>query len=338
MSEFEIWLADQLHQAAPRSMDPSALVAGTHRYLRRARRMRVVATAAVMIAVIAVGGAVVSGSFHDRALPPARPVSHLLCREHPGAEPASIPSNSRPWSQLLREVLVCADRSDKSVWQGFLPPDEPVSAPGDLDYLSLETTTKQHCRRMPSGPSYRFLLLDATGQVSAVDNRRLACNGWPALNRYFIALGDQMSAERHLQLPDPFPPCPSMLHTTMHPSASPSAALRKGTVFTAATLCWHPLADPQAEPAKEPQVVGRQVLSVRQLATLNAEIRRHGSTRGPVTCRTDPQWVVVLNAVTTTGQPISLTGPCADSDQLFVNDAQDDTIRFPRSVVEALTK
>jgi hypothetical protein len=191
---------------------------------------------------------------------------------------------------------------------------------------------------MPPGPSYRFLLLDNTGQVSAVDNRSMACNGWPALNRYFVALGDQVSAERAVQIPDPFPTCPSMLHAQLKGPSSAPAGLTKGTVFSQATICWHPLADPSAIPAKAVVPLGREVFSAAKLATLNAEVARHGSAKGSRTCVHDPALVMVIHAVTTSGRQISLTGPCANAYLLYVNGAVDDTITFPSSVSTSLTR
>lgn len=337
MSEFETWLRDHLEEAAPRSMDSSHLVGNAQRYARRVRRLRLAVVAAAVAAVVVVGGSVASGNLRNRALAPTHPVSHLACSQSAAAPDASASDRRQPLSGHLREVLVCSDRSAQSVWQGFLPPDEAVSAPGSLDYLSLASTS-QVCPVMPAGPSYRFLLLDQAGQVSAVDNRRLACNGWPALDRYFIALGDQMVAERIVQLADPFPKCPSMLHAQLTGSSSAPPALPKGTVFTQATICWHPLAAPGATPATKVVPVAREVFSAGKLAILNAEVARHGSAKGLVTCVHDPGLVVVLHAVTTTGRQISLTGLCAHSNLLYVNGAQDDTITFPDSVANALTQ
>jgi hypothetical protein len=342
MSELELWLRDHLDEAIPRTLDASGLMEGAHRYARRVRRIRIAVVACVVAALVGVGGAVASGSIRDRALTPARHVSHLACGQSPATMAANmratLADGSLPLSQQLREVLVCADRSSRSVWQGFLPPDEPVSLPGSLDYLSFKATQSQPCPVMPAGPSYRFLLLDLTGQVTAVDNRSLACNGWPALNRYFIALGDQMSAERAVQLPDPFPKCTSMLHATLRTSTPGPAALPKGTVFTQATICWHPLADPKATPAKAVAPIGREVFSIGKLAILNAAVARHGSSKTRVTCVHDPSGVVVVHAVTTTGRQISLTSPCVTPNPSYVNGAEDDTITFPVSTLTALTQ
>src|SRR5579885_2085613 len=77
MSELETQLVELLHEPAPRSVEPENLVEGAHRYGVRVRRARLAATAATLVAVLGVGGAVVSGAFRDRPLTPAHPVQRL---------------------------------------------------------------------------------------------------------------------------------------------------------------------------------------------------------------------------------------------------------------------
>lgn len=338
MSDVETWLREELQSAVPRSMDSSGLLAAVHEQAGRARRMRVAVVASTVVAVLAVAGAVLTGAAHQRALVPARPVSHLYCSQQAAAPAATLPLPPGPLSRHLREVVVCADRSAASVWRGSLPLDNQVSIPGDLNYLRLDLPADQRCPTMPAGPAYRFLLLDQAGQVSAVDNRRLACNGWPALNRYFIAQGDQLATERAIQLTDPFPKCSSMLHAQLRPASGAAAALPKGTVVTAAALCGHPLADDLATPAKEPQPVGRTILSAEQLTRLTRDLATRGSAKGLVTCQLNRQWLMVLHAVTATGATFTLTGWCTHSGVLYVNDAKDDTITLLPATARDLTQ
>jgi hypothetical protein len=216
--------------------------------------------------------------------------------------------------------------------------DNQVSTPGDLDYLKLDVPAGQRCPAMPGGPAYRFLLLDQAGQVSVVDNRRLACNGWPALNRYFIAQGDQLTAEFAASMPDPFPKCPSVLHSQLRATSGAPAALRKGTVVTTAVLCSNVLADDLATPVKGAQTGGRMVFSAEQLTRLTRDLARRGSTKGLMACHYDPQGVTVIHAVTATGTTFTLTSWCTNSAVLYVNGAKDDTITLLPATMRDLTE
>lgn len=338
MSEVETWLREQLQSAVPDSLDSTGMLARVQGQARRDRRVRITAVACAALAVLAVAGAVVTDVSHPRALTPARPVSHLLCTMEAAAPAARLPLPPGPLSQNFREALVCSDRSAASVWQGNLPLDNQVSTPEGLDYLKLELPGGQRCPTMPNGPAYRLLLLDPTGQVSVVDNRRLACNGWPTLNRYFIAQGDQLAAQTQAALADPFPQCPAMPQDPLRATSGAPAALRKGTVFTAAVQCAYSLADDLATPAKEAQWFGRTVFSTEQISRLNAELARHGSTKGQVACRLNPQAVFVIHAVTATGTPFTLTGACTNSWVQYVNGAKDDTITPSTTTMRDLTQ
>jgi hypothetical protein len=332
MSDVETRLKELLHESVPPPGRESAdLVAGARRYAARARRWRIGTTAAALAVMVGVGGAVASGAFRDRALTPAHPVDHLTCAHSAQARPAPTTAETSPLSARVKEVLVCADRSNASVWQGSLPPDEAISVPDSIDYLSFETTPSRSCPALPSGPSYRMLLLDKAGAVTYYDNRALTCNGWTALDRYWIALGVQVRTASDIQLADPFPKCPTVLHqqTTAH-SGSP-AALRKGTVFTDATACWYPLADPTRTTGLT--VPARSVLSKTQLAALNAQVARTGSVKGSAPCQPDPTQMFVLRAVAADGLEYTITWACPHPEVGWVNWAADDTVHWDHAVI-----
>lgn len=227
---------------------------------------------------------------------------------------------------------MCADRSEATVWRGSLPPDEAISVPDSIDYLSFERGPGRSCPALPSGPSYRMLLLDHSGRVSYYDNRALTCNGWTALDRYWIALGVQTRTARDTQLADPFPKCPTVLHQQVIPHSGAPAALRKGTVFTDATACWYPLADPTRTSGLT--VPARVVLSKAQLAALNAQVARSGSVKGSAPCQRDSTHMSVLRAVAADGQEYTITWNCPHPEVGWVNWAQDDTVLWDPTVVD----
>jgi hypothetical protein len=340
MSDLETRLREALHKAPP-ALDASNLFEGAHRYAIKARRVRLAAMVATVALVVVVGGAAASGAWRDHALTPAHPVQHLKCALTSQAGPAPPGSGSTPLSQRYAEVLVCADRSSASVWRGSLPPDEAISTAGMIDYLRFDPAPGGPCPQAPAGPAFRMLLLDHAGRVSAYDNQALACNGWQALDRYWVALGNQEDALAPIQIPDPFPQCPSILYQQVKPPSAASPALRAGTVFTAATYCGYWLADAMRTPAADPgpQSLNRGVLSAEQLARLNAQIAHTGSVKGP-----HPECITAgaatlntIQAVTASGTHIVFSWACPGSDRALVNWAQDDTVLWPHSVIVDLT-
>jgi hypothetical protein len=177
-----------------------------------------------------------------------------------------------------------------------------------------------------------MLLLDHAGAVTYYDNRALTCNGWTALDRYWIALGVQVRTARDLQLADPFPKCPTVLHQEINPRSGAPASLRKGTVFTDATACWYPLADPTRKP--KPTVPARVVLSSAQLAALNAQVARSGSVKGPAPCQRDSTQMFVLRAVAAGGEEYTITWNCPKPEVGWVNWAADDTVLWDPAVID----
>lgn len=328
MPDLEAMLRDGMRQAVAELPETSGLAQGARRYAARARRARLL-TAAVLAVAVAAGGLATAESFRNRTLPPAHPVEHLDC-ERAGSHAGPVRLEDGPaLSDQVREVLVCPDLTPQSVWPGFLHEDRPVSGAPQLDYLSFEPRgSDAGCPSAPSGPSYRVLFLRGDGRVGVTDNTRLRCNGWPALDRYLVALGDQAAAERAEQLDDPFPRCTSVLHQQVLPATGRPPSLARGTTFTAATACYHPLADPHREPTSGALVVGRGVFGDLQLAALNAELTRQGSSNKPQgPCAAPLTGMVVIHAVTSEGRAVTLSQACAyDPPRALVDWRADDSI------------
>jgi hypothetical protein len=337
MSELESLLRAALAEVAPQSPATDGLADRARRYAAHARRVRAAGVAAALTLVLAGGGAVASGALRDLALVPVERVGHLTCALAGQDLPSALLSGSETLSSNAKEVLVCPDGSSDSAWPGSLPDDEPISAAAALDYLRFEPRAGAPlCPSLPAGPVYRMLVLSLDGQVTVHDNQRLACNGWPALDRYFIALGDQKSTESGSTLTDPFLGCPSILQQQLAPASDAPPALHRGTVFAQATACFYPLPDPRRLPRAilPPR---RIVLSDLQIAVLNADPGKRGSAKGtPRACGRPQTGVVVVSAVTTTGQSIVLSGICPDTTQAFVNWARDDVVTSSSSTTDML--
>ncbi|QGN59244.1 hypothetical protein [Nostocoides sp. HKS02] len=312
MTDIESLLRAALTESAPLDPATDGLADGARRYAAHARRVRLASVAAGLVLVLAGGGAVASGAFRDRAVTPVVRVGHLTCALSGQDLPSATMSRTEPMSSTAREVLVCADGSAASVWPGSLPADEPVSSPADLDFLRFDPPDRTRaCAALPAGPAYRMLVLGLDGVVSVRDNQTLACNGWPALDRYFIALGDQQWQEWASTQTDPFLKCPSVLQQRLLPASDAPAALRPGSVFAQATACFYPLPDASRLPrASEPP--WRTVLSTVQIAVLNADIGRKGSAKVATRCAIPQTGMVVVNTVTTSGQSVVLSGVCGD--------------------------
>jgi len=337
MPDLEVVLREGMRQAVPDHPDTSGLAQGARRYAARSRRARKVTAAVLAVAVVA-GGLATAESFRNRALPPAHPVEHLDC-EGAGSHAGPVRlAAGLPLSAQVREVLVCPDRTPQSVWPGFLHEDQPVSGAPQLDYLTFEPRGSQAgCASARPGHSYRLLLLLGDGRVSATDNTQLRCNGWPALDRYLVALGDQAALERAERLGDPFPRCTSVLHAQVRPASGRPPSLAKGTTFGQATACYHPLADPHRQPASDALVVVRGVLSDLQLAVLDAELARHGSSnRARRPCPAPVEGMVVIHAVTSEGRAVTLSQACEDTATVLVDWRADDTIDLGPALLQVL--
>ena len=312
-------LRSPLVEAVPDGPVTDGMADHARRYAGRARRARTVGVAGLVV-MLAAGGVIASGAFRDHVVGPLLP--RLSCAlDSPDLPPAPL-SGARPLSASVREVLVCADRSDASVWVGSLPPDEPVSGAVGLDFLRFDPrSVKESCAALPSGVAYRMLVQRLDGRLAAYDNQRLACNGWPALNRYFIALGDQLSAQWGTASLDPFLPCPSVLSETLTRSSGPAAGLPKGATVSQATACFHPVPDPSVLPVQVLPVT-RSVLSVEEVAQLNADLARSGSSgssRARSSCTPVVRGRVVLHVRTTDGRVVTLVGLCGNSAAMAVN-------------------
>lgn len=322
-------LRTAMGEAVPESPATDGLAEQARRYAARAHRVRAAGVAG-LVAVLAVGGAVASGAFRDRVVAPALAAQLSCSMDSPDLPPAAV-SGARPLSQDVRAVLVCADRSDASIWVGSLPPDEPLSTPAGLDYLRFDSRDQpEACPPLPSGAAYRMLVLGRDGHVTVHDNQRLACNGWPALDRYFIALGDQLSAQWASPAQDPFLPCPSDLGETFAQMRPTAPALPKGTVLTQVTACFHPLPDPSVLPQAVLPVI-RSVLGVGQVAELNADLARAGSMVTPddhVPCAPLGRGRVVLHARTSDGRLVSLASLCGNATDAAVNWNLDDRVAW----------
>jgi DNA-directed RNA polymerase specialized sigma24 family protein len=312
-------LRSALVRAVPESPVTDGLADHARRYAVHARRARTAGVAG-LVAVLAAGGVVASGAFRDHVVGPALP--RLSCAmDSPDLPPAPL-SGARPLSATVREVLVCADRSDASAWVGSLPPDEPVSGAVGLDYLRFDPrSVKESCAALPSGVAYRMLVQRLDGRLAAYDNQRLACNGWPALDRYFIALGDQLSAQWGTPPEDPFLPCPSVLSEALTRGSDLAVSLPKGTRISQATACFHPVPDPSVLPVQVLPVT-RSVLGIEEVAALNADLARSGSSvsgREKASCTPVVRGRVVLHVRTTDGRVLSLVGLCGNSGAMAVN-------------------
>jgi hypothetical protein len=333
MSDVEMRLREAFAQVAPAEPLIAGLVEGARREAGRIRRRRQVAAAAVVAVLIVMGGAVASWGFRDRAVVPADRVTHLTCALAGRRLPTQPLSDARPTSAVVSEVLVCPDSASPL----GLPQGEPVSIPVDLDYLRFDPpSVGRSCPKLPAGRTSRLLFLAPNGQPRILDNTALACNGWPALDRYAVALGDQQSTEQAAHITDPFPKCPSILGQQLVRDSGQAPALPRGTRIVAATSCIHPLSWPDTLPQLLP--VRRRALSETDLAVLNDALAHAGSVKKRAqTCpapRTGNEGV--LHAVTSIGTQVVLAHVCQDSYQLVVNWNEDDVITFTQKTFDVL--
>lgn len=335
MSEVETRLRELFAEVAPADPRITGLAEGARREAVRTRRRRLAAVAAVLALVVIVGGAVASWGFRDRAVVPADRVTHLTCALATHHLPTETVTDARHTSAVAREVLVCPDSASPTPLS--LPENEPVSLPDDLDYLRFEPPSAGGaCPKLPAGHTSRVLFLAPNGQPRALDNTALACNGWPALDRYAVALGDQQSTEQAARFSDPFPKCPSILGQHLYPTSRQAPALPRGTRIVAATGCLHPLSYPDTLPEVRP--VYRRALSTADLTVLNGALAHAGSVHKRAESCSGPRAGAegVVHAVTSTGTNVVLAHVCLDSYQMVVNWNEDDVVTFTQKTFDVL--
>lgn len=352
MTDIETRLRDAMHTATPERFDTTGLAPGAHRYAVRARRLRVASTTLVAAVVIGAIGTAGSGLFRDRATEPAVPrpsqtTSPInLC---PDLQKTITPLTSVPASPLSSRadaVLVCALVGGDSVWPGSLPPDDAVVKPATIDMLDWrlkDDPLASQCGNRPKGHAFTVSYRDLQGQGHTHVNSDLLCDGWVFLDSYYVALSEQAADYwSHQPAQDPYPACPSILPGLGESLASKPVELPKGTVFTSAITCAHPVVDPlavTADAVPRPLLVRRGVMGDRDLATLNANLARTGSTNDDPGCKeTAPLNVTfVVHAVTTGGDQVSLTAPAACLPHFHVNEQRHITIVLDQATVDMIT-
>jgi DNA-directed RNA polymerase specialized sigma24 family protein len=297
--------------------DPSVagLLDATRPYAARWRGVRGWAVGAgALVVAVAVGGLLAGGGRDGiRPLPTPTQSAGVTCRD---SDTAPVPPTvtTEPLSRTVSAVLVCAQTDEGSVWSGFLPPDAPVSVPLAVDALALAPRTSgAECPDLPTGPAFRLVLLGADGQVRTYANEGLACNGWPALASYYVALAEQgaLADAGSEATASGFLGCPSVLGKSLAPPGVAPPSLARGTVLTAATACLHPRAVATAIPRFRP--VRANVMGAPQLAQLNADLARSGSkTRAASTCTAGTS-LFVVEARTKNGRMLELSSNCADA-------------------------
>jgi len=304
-------------------LDPSTegIAAAASRYAGRGRRARTVLSSASAVAVLGVAATLAATLGGPSPTPaPDRPSptrTSLSCNDT-GREPEVL---TRPLTRLgstASRLLVCARTDADSVWTGSLPPDAPLSLPAALDLVEVSPRTNgRGCPDLPSGPTYRLLLLGRDGSVRTFANEGLACNGWSVLASYYVALAEQQAGGR----PGPagFLGCPDILGhllgdgptqtTSVGPTPVPGVA--RGTVFTEATACLHPLV--RADRVPRFAQIRSNVLGAPHLAELNADASRAGSRRGkPLPCP-EATSIVVVRAMTADRHLVELSGRCGST-------------------------
>lgn len=296
------------------------LAEGARRYAAQARHRRAAAVGAGVVAVAVFGWLLAQGVTRDQGARLAQSPPALTCAGLPvdRGKPRAV---SAALSTRATAVLVCADRSDASIWPGSLPPDEPLHLAQGLDYLPLGPPVDgdARCPRLPVGPAFTITVQGKDGRFVTYDNVDLACNGWPTLDQYFIALGEQQSVESFDPRIDPFPPCPSILGEELRVPHGGPPGIPKGTVFVTGSACLHQTPEPSAVPRfRRPD---RSVLGSQALAALTREAATHGS--GPAFAGCDDAVpggpIVVARLVTQQGRLIELTGSPGCGLELLVN-------------------
>jgi DNA-directed RNA polymerase specialized sigma24 family protein len=303
--------------------DPSIqmLVDPPRPYAGRWRGARGWALAAVAVGVSAVVVGVVSQGGDAPAVPAPTSTSAALACGSSFGPPSPPAAPIGPLSRTVAAVLVCAQTDEGSVWAGSLPPDAPVTLPLAVDALSLQPRTDgAGCPDLPQGPAFRMLLRDNDGSTRTFANEGLACNGWPALASYYVALAEQ-DAEADAG-PDAGPDagsdagddgflgCPSILGRTVSPPGVAPPSLPRGTVLEAATACLHPRPILGAIPRF--RAIRANVMGAPPLAQLNADLARVGSSSLPGSSCSSGSSLFVVRARTDEGRLVELSSACAD--------------------------
>ncbi|WP_270886242.1 hypothetical protein [Pedococcus sp. 5OH_020] len=300
-------------------VDPSTdgLAQQARAYAGRGRRVRRVLSSVGGVAVVALAAVVAGSAQHSTVpVPPKPPTTvaapKLTCGMR--TDPAVLTARLDHLSATAVQALVCARIDSDSVWQGSLPPDAPVKEPMALDALTLDPRTDgRGCAALPDGPAFRLLLLGPDLVVRSFANEGLACNGWPALSRYYVALAEQQASQVGAA-PAGFLGCEPVLQHAGADGTLPASrpllhpALAKGTVFVQATACLHPTASVGRVPHYRD--VRSNVLGAPQLAQLNADAHARGSAPGRLPPCDDATSLVVVRAVTRSGHLFELSERC----------------------------
>ena len=289
-------------------VDPPRAYAG---WRRGARGWALAAAGLVVVAVVG-GLASRGGGGGVGPTPPTPEKESLACRTTYGPPTAPVVP-SEPLSITVAAVLVCAQTDAGSVWAGSLPPDAPVSAPLAVDGLVLQPRTSgAECAALPQGPAFRMVLQGKDGAFRTYANEGLACNGWPALASYYVALAEQSAdvGSGSGATGDGFLGCPSILGKTLSAPGIAPPSLSRGTALVTATACLHP----RAVPTKLPRyrAIRANVLGAPQLAQLNADLARAGSSLAPASTCVAGSSLFVVRAKTDEGRLVELSSVCAD--------------------------
>jgi DNA-directed RNA polymerase specialized sigma24 family protein len=279
--------------------------------VRRARGWALAVAGLVAVAVVA-GVASRGGGGGVVPSPTTSQTVALGCRSSFGP-PSPLVEPKAPLSQTIAAVLVCAQTGEGSVWAGSLPPDAPVTVPLAVDVLSLHPRTDgSDCVDLPQGPAFRMVVRHTDGTVRTHANEGLACNGWPTLASYYVALAEQSAdpGSGSWATGDGFLGCPSILGKTLAPPGVAPPSLTRGTVLVSATACLHPRLILKAIPRY--RAVRTNVMGAPQLAQLNADLSRAGSSLVPGSTCTAGTSLFVVRAQTDDGRLLELSSACAD--------------------------
>jgi hypothetical protein len=166
--------------------------------------------------------------------------------------------------------------------------------------------------------------------VTTYANESLRCDGWPALDSFYRALAEQDAVRAQTRWDDGFLTCPPVFGTPVGPRSSRPVPV--GTRLETATLCLHPLPVAARVPRMRP--VTRLVLAGSQVAQLEAEVGRHGSTHLPRPACRGSSALFVVRVRTTTGRVVDLAGACPE--QLGVDFAPREWVRLGPQAVAML--
>ena len=341
MTDLETRLRDAMHTALPEAFDSAGFANGARRYAARSRRVRAGSAALVAAVVVAIIGATSSGLFRDRAAVPARPAGVLnLC---PDLQRVVAPVRDVPRSADLQAVLVCALVDVGSAWPGSLPPDEAVVGQAALGLLhwSAAGDAPGSCGNVPRGRAFTVSTRDLQGRDRTFLNTDLACDGWPFLGTYYVALAE-LDADWQAGHPsDSYPSCPSILHDPDRNQLGAPGELSRGVVLRSVSVCTHPTAVPVVvgDTSSPKQVfVRRGVLGDLDLARINADLARTGAAKTPQPCgpKAKLHATYVLRAVTTEGRAVSLTARDECLPTFAVDHDRTLTLRLAQATVDAL--